>query len=791
MARHGHDDPRVVKVVQGLAELVMSLGSVNAVAEHLSKAPGSGGRIYPNRIHGLLTGDSARSVNSSTLTTLEHALATAPATLDLSAPAIDKTRLAAAYTALVDRRGEAAAGDVAEAFGIPVGVVKAIVGDSSTSGPPPTGPSRSPAPTPDWSWQDLAIKDSLAALNRVPAEKVGLIVPTGGGKTRIALQIALRWLASNSGTVLWVTHRAHLRAQARRTLQALVRETRLSAEDAVATFERIQFTMTHGLQEKVDELGGDLSLVIVDEAHHAAAASYAPVVDQVAVPGLFLTATPNRADGLPIGIDEIAFMITYRELFERGCVIRPTFDPIEDMPGLDWSSVHGLRDLADFLLERTETDFSKPLVAVSLKARAELLYEAILEQLDGRSSHPLTPEDIGYVHGSRNSRSMGSSSEFLDEFSARPAGILIATGQLLGEGFDDPTIDAAVVTYPSESMGHLMQVAGRALRWAPGKQTAHIVQVRSSKLEYHFDQRWLYQDISDALRPALHDVHVATHSELVDQVERIIVEHRLPNPVADRIRNELSGVEIDQPLSLMLAGTPYFGDAANFSIEAMWDGVLVVPGERERFVRLFNDASDRRSDIKNSPAFLAKYLRDERSVGGAWASFGTLLQSMEYARREIAREQYYGDDCRGYNPGRATTWLKYYTFSYRPSVPVELAAFLDDVYNRDELFSAYATEPDRWRLAVRLELPVSGAEGFLLDETQGRWLGDQKADITGKLAFVDPADVLSAFGQWRTDLESIPVPLRIVDQFAQVLRVGREAAHLLRLPVEEGEATAQ
>ncbi|MGH3116633.1 MAG: DEAD/DEAH box helicase [Gaiellales bacterium] len=780
----------MVKVVQGLADLVVQLGSVNAVADQLSAAPGSGGRIYPNRIHGLLTGDASRSVNSSTLSTLEHALATASTLLDSGKPALDRTRLASAYIALVDRRGADAAGDVAEAFGIPVGVVRAIVGDASASGTASSGPSRSPATTPDWSWQDQAIKDSLASLNKVPVQKVGLIVPTGGGKTRIALQIALRWLASNSGAVLWVTHRAHLRAQARRTLQALVKEARLSGEEAVNTFDRIQFTMTHGLQDKVTELGDGLSLVIVDEAHHAAAASYAPVVDQVVVPGLFLTATPNRTDGLPIGIDEIAYMTTYRELFERGCVIPPTFDPIEDMPNLDWSSTHGLRDLADFLLERAETDFSKPLVAVSLKARAELLYEAILEQLDGRPSHPLTPEDIGYVHGSRNSRSMSSSSEFLDEFSARPAGILIATGQLLGEGFDDPSIDAAVVTYPSESMGHLMQVAGRALRWAPGKQTAHIIQVRSSKLEYHFDQRWLYQDISDALRPALRDVHVASLSELVDQVERIIVEHRLPNSVAERIRTELSNVEIDRPLSLMLAGTPYFGDVASFSNESMWDAVLVTPSNRDRFVRLFNDASDRRSDIKNSPAFLAKFLRDERSVGGVWASFGTLLQSMEYARREIAREQYYGDDCRGYNSGKATTWLKYYTFSYRPAVPVELAAFLADTYNRDELLGAYASEPDRWRLAVRLELPVSGAEGFLLDEEQGGWLVGQQAAITERLALVDRGDVLSTFGQWRTALPSTPVPLRLLDQFAQLLRAEREAAHLLKLPVEAGEVTS-
>ncbi|GAA2100548.1 hypothetical protein GCM10009841_15340 [Microlunatus panaciterrae] len=73
-------------------------------------------------------------------------------------------------------------------------------------------------------------------------------------------------------------------------------------------------------------------------------------------------------------------------------------------------------------------------------------------------------------------------------------------------------------------MGHLMQVAGRAIRWAQGKKTAHVVQVRASKLDYHFDQRSLNQDISDALRPTLHDIPVSTLTELVDQVERIMAE---------------------------------------------------------------------------------------------------------------------------------------------------------------------------------------------------------------------------------------------------------------------------
>ena len=99
---------------------------------------------------------------------------------------------------------------------------------------------------------------------------------------------------------------------------------------------RIRFVMIGDLAATLDELEGKVSLIVVDEAHHAAAPSYAPIFASHA-PALFLTATPVRADKLPIGIDRVAYTITYRELFERNCVIEPVFDPPLDMSGLDWS----------------------------------------------------------------------------------------------------------------------------------------------------------------------------------------------------------------------------------------------------------------------------------------------------------------------------------------------------------------------------------------------------------------------------------------------------------------------
>src|SRR5205085_636142 len=103
-----------------------------------------------------------------------------------------------------------------------------------------------------------------------------------------------------------------------------------------------------------------------------------------------------------------------------------------------------------YLLERTESDLRKVLVAVSRVDQTEALHASLREALARRRSHVLSEEDIAFVHGSGTSTG-ASALDFLDEFSAHPRGILVATSQLIGEGFDDPGIDAVVVTYPSSS----------------------------------------------------------------------------------------------------------------------------------------------------------------------------------------------------------------------------------------------------------------------------------------------------------------------------------------------------
>ena len=52
--------------------------------------------------------------------------------------------------------------------------------------------------------------------------------------------------------------------------------------------------------------------------------------------------------------------------------------------------------------------------------------------------------------------------------------VLIATGQLIGEGFDCPQLETLFLVTPIRFSGRLLQYLGRVLRPAPGKQGACV-----------------------------------------------------------------------------------------------------------------------------------------------------------------------------------------------------------------------------------------------------------------------------------------------------------------------------
>jgi superfamily II DNA or RNA helicase len=808
MARHSLNDPMVKVITNQLADLVLREGSVNAALRALAAVlyeDRGEGRLHANRLHTLLSDDPAKSVNTETLETVRLALSrlaemhpsgdspggvaavgqeqsgrrASPARLDHDAVAGNGTEARQRVLKQWDAAPARLNGDVTAAIRmvadeaqLPPAVVRRVLESSNRLVEPPHEPRRieRPGPTePDWSFQDLATERCLEALRRGPDRKVGLILPTGAGKTRVAMRVVLQVVADSrrdDSVVLWVTHRTRLRTQAHRELQRAITEGTPGLPEGAADLlaRRVVIAMISELPDLLSRYGGRVALAVVDEAHHAAAPSYQALFEHRPIRGLFLTATPNRTDELPIGIDEIAYSITYRELFERGVIIEPTIEDPLTIDGFDWDNDEHVSDLADYILDRAEDDFVKTLAVTSRVEHVKRLHNALQRELLDRPGHILDVADLFYAYGTSSSTGEDVE-ELLDQFTSVPRGILVATAQLLGEGFDDPSINAVVVTYPTTSIIQLMQAAGRCLRTTPGKTKAYIVQVRDSDLAYHFEQRWLYQDISDALHPQLTDIEYSSLGDLETKLGELLTRYRVGTAAASAVRDAILGLQERDGGALLLTGLPFDGSPENFSTSAAWSCVPVAAANRHRFLRVFNDFSAREADVAQPAEFLASYLQPDSTPGSEWRLLTDMLWAMDYAQKEISGTPYAGDENRGYAASKGTTWLTYATFSYRPAIPGHLEEFLADALNRDDVSRSYTTAPTAWASAAKITLPLGGTWAYLLTPDQDQWLRDNRAVLIRKLTSTAASEAFAELARWRQRLTASPLPQLLIERF--------------------------
>lgn len=797
MARVNVQSERVQTLLSArLIPLLLAHGNIAALVKALNDAlnrAGFDGALHPNRLHTLLSDDVSRAVNDGTLELIERAAGLAVAddsTLD--------QRAAAALQVLREQAsrlhvfGGAGSEELASRLGVPPAVAALLLPDA----PQPSAEraatvadvqSGSTAESPDWSYQDTAVARCLEAFARRPNARVGLVLPTGAGKTRTALRIVLTKLDRHENPkalVYWVTHRKNLREQAHRELQKIVGDGKaeVPVDRLVPLANRIRFVMVGDLARTLQASGIPPALIVVDEAHHAAAPSYQAVFDSPAtVPVLLLTATPNRTDALPIGIDEIAFTITYRELAERRAVLIPQFRdfPVNDF---DWSP-EAIADLADELLDSASAEFTKVLVLAPRVARVEEFYAALVQRLP--QDHPLELEDLGYVHGGGNSLGVDNE-DFLARFVTKPRAILISA-ELLLEGFDDPAVNTVVLTYPSTSVIKLMQAAGRCVRYSPGKRAAYLVQARNSDLAYHFDQRWLYQEIDDFLRPQLQDIEYGTAGDLQEKTAALLRAHNVDVATSKRVLTRLEMIVPGETCRLFLYGRPYFGPIEAFDAEGQWGAILEAPETSLMLRSVFNRFCALGADLSDPSDFL---LRDgavhgvtkDLASGSRWREIVGLLTASYFAKREVHGPT--ALEVAGSRPFRhagATTWLKYVTFAFRPALPPALSAFLRDCHNVAAVEARYLDAPKSWAAAVKVPLPLGGSEAFLLGDLALAELEQATHVLRSRLADAEPRDQFSVLGGYIAGAEHVRLPVRLTLRFEFLLTPSAKAERLLML----------
>ncbi len=342
-----------------------------------------------------------------------------------------------------------------------------------------------------WAFHGTPFDYQAAAVEAVVHQEGGVLVALpGAGKTAMACLAVATW----QQPTLWVVHTLGLAQQAR---GAATRWLGLPpgqvgfVGDEQHHWRPFTVAMMQTLVRQPDLLAyaaRAFGTVVLDEAHHAAAAGFSAVA--AALPARYLlglTATPDREDGLGPMVTALLgprVVVPVRVLLARGRILLPGVRLVPTAfagaPGANWAQLEKLRAEDDarnrLLLDqiwRCWHQRRRTLVLVERTRHAARLRRAL--ETAGVPARVI----IGDTPGPERDRA------FADTEAGRVVGI--AT-KLANEGIDIPAVDALILGAASRARTRTIQQVGRAMRTATGKADAWVVDLADVNAPAYADQ---------------------------------------------------------------------------------------------------------------------------------------------------------------------------------------------------------------------------------------------------------------------------------------------------------------
>ena len=320
---------------------------------------------------------------------------------------------------------------------------------------------------------DSALKGKRSAL---------VVMPTGTGKT-----VCFAHIARNAvKRVMVIAHREELVQQAVSKIRSV---TGLSPDVEMAEYKAGRLYKSPVVVASVQTLCApfhnvyrmdkfdphEFDMLVIDEAHHATAASYRRVVDHFSKnPNLRtvgFTATPDRADKSALGLvfESVAFNYEIMQAMHDGWLV-----PIETqqviVSGMDFSHVKTVAgDLnqgeLSTIMEQEKVLHGVVSPAIEIAAgRKTLVFAASV-------SHAERMSEIFNRHGVRSAIVHGGTfkddrRKILQAYADGKIQVLCNCGVAV-EGFDCPTIEVVVIARPTKSRSLYTQMVGRGTRVLP------------------------------------------------------------------------------------------------------------------------------------------------------------------------------------------------------------------------------------------------------------------------------------------------------------------------------------
>lgn len=398
-----------------------------------------------------------------------------------------------------------------------------------------------------------------------------LVSATGTGKTVMAAvdYDRLRQKLSRS-RLLFIVHRKEILKQALATFRHVVRDgafgelwvdgTRPQRFDHV--FASIQSLNANSLQHLAPD---HFDVVIVDEFHHAEAPSYRKVLDHLKPTELLgLTATPERADGLPL-----------LHWFDNRIAAELRLWDAIDQQRLTPFAYYGVADDVDYTSIPWKRGMGYDVEGLTnLLTASDVWAKRIITELQRRVGNTSAMRALGFCVSVDHARFMSrvfnehgiksvaiwsetprdEREKALRDLASKNVNVVFSV-DLFNEGVDVPTVDTLLMLRPTDSATLFLQQLGRGLRKYKGKTVCTVLDfVGLHRKEYRFDARFgtilkgARKQIEEQVEQAFPFLPAGCHMEL-DHVakQRVLANIRAAIPSNFKLRvDELRAIARQQ-----------------------------------------------------------------------------------------------------------------------------------------------------------------------------------------------------------------------------------------------------
>ncbi|CUS23516.1 LAQU0S10e02234g1_1 [Lachancea quebecensis] len=353
------------------------------------------------------------------------------------------------------------------------------------------------------SYSSLALRDyqhecvdrCLDSINQ-GQRRIGVSLATGGGKTVIFSSLIDR-LRRESGKsnhkTLILVHRRELAQQACRVLRAFFPTLNFQMEmgnykcDLEST--DVVVASVQSLVRRLERYDpSSIDLIIIDEAHHAAAKSYLRILEHFkadhkdsALPVVGFSATFERADNKALStvIDEIVYHRGILEMIDDKWLCEGRFTTVSVSLDLSGVAVTGSDFNIGGLSKVVNTKEVNKVVLQTYfkkmdehKLKSTLLFGCDIKHIE--TLHALFVKhgvNAQYVTGKTRQSERDA---VVEDFKHGKIEVLMNCG-VFTEGTDIPNVDSILLCRPTKSRSLLVQMIGRGLRVHHSKEHCHIV----------------------------------------------------------------------------------------------------------------------------------------------------------------------------------------------------------------------------------------------------------------------------------------------------------------------------